>query len=78
MQADLPGQQRPEAKILGGPGSPSQAWSLAAGLETVREHLAWLASSNIVCSPEVIQAIALMSSCRSVADKLPAQLALWP
>ena len=75
VQADLPGQQRPEAKILGGPG---QAWSLAAGIENVREHLAWLASSNIVCSPEVIQAIALMSSCRSVADKLPAQLALWP
>lgn len=78
MQADLPGQQRPEAKILGGPGSPSQAWSLAAGLETVREHLAWLASSNIVCSPEVNQAIASMSSCRSDADELPAQLALWP
>ena len=57
-QAGLPGQQRPEAKSAGAPGGPGQAWSLAAGLETVREHLAWLATSNIVCSPEVSQALA--------------------
>ena len=58
MQADLPGQQRREAKSADGPRGQSQAWSLAAGLETVREHLAWLTTSNIVCSPEVDQYLA--------------------
>ena len=58
MQAELPGQQKPEPETVGGPVVPNQAWSLAAGLETVREHLAWLASSNIVCSPEVDPSLA--------------------
>ena len=53
MQAGLPGQQRLEAKGSGVPGCPDQAGSLSAWLDTVREHLAWLASSSIVCSPEV-------------------------
>ena len=33
------------------------AWSLSSELQTLREHLAWLASSNIVCS------IAVSPSC---------------
>ena len=58
VQAGLPGQQKAEARSADGPRGQSQAWSLAAGLETVREHLAWLATSNIVCSPEVDQPLA--------------------
>ena len=36
------------------PGGPNAAiWSLSAELQTLREHLAWLANSNVVCSTEV-------------------------
>lgn len=34
-------------------GKPDQAWDLCSELEAMREHLAWLASSSVVCSVEV-------------------------
>ena len=34
-------------------------WDLASELQTLREHLAWLASSNVVCSVEVCPSLHL-------------------
>ena len=34
-------------------------WSLSSELQTLREHLAWLASSNVVCGTEVSSACSL-------------------
>lgn len=34
-------------------GANGAMWSLSAELQTLREHLAWLANSNVVCSTEV-------------------------